>query len=531
MKMDTLFTNGVFHTLENETEQYRYLGVRGGEICYLSDERPAAGSYAKEVDLGGAHAYPGLTDAHLHLLNSIVLAASSFFICEIKDNRVQPGDLAGVEQRMRDYSATKGPGDIVVANNYIMSAIAEHRLPTRQELDEWAGGRRVVVYNIDCHSSSLSTAMLRAVGIDPEGHDGVLQGAEHEFNQGKVTDVIASTVGIAELARGVANFTNECHRYGVTRVCAMDGNGDIENDKLTKLLAFIARRMDLDVRLYPQYIELDKAEPFFGKMRRPRIGGCSEWEMDGSVGSHSAAFYAPYKDTGTVAPCYYTPEKMQKVVGAADAAGCQIAVHAIGETAIDMILDVLRGAKSGTMHRIEHYEFPTDEAVDKLIENGNIAISVQPGFAWIDARFLHSYKQHLRDDIANRQVPLKKLMDAGICVCGSTDAPVQTVDPYLQMLGMMDFAVPGQSLSAYEALRTYTANPARVLGEQDKTGTLAPGKEATFFTTTRDLLAATKDDIMDTQVQAVYVRGCAPRKMTGSKREFIADMLRRPHKI
>lgn len=530
--MDTLYINGVFHTLRDEMEQYSVLGVEDGRICYLSDTIPPdPPPQNRIVDLGGLHAYPAMTDAHLHLLSSIVLAASSFFICEIKDNKVVPENLLGIEQRVRDYCAHKKPDDLVVANGYVTSAIAEHRLPTRQELDDWAGGRRVVVYNIDGHSSSLSTAMLEAVGIDPEGHDGILQGAEHEFRQGKVTDVIASTVGIKELARGVANFTNQCYSYGITRVCAMDGNGDSKDDKLTKLLAYIAGHMDLDVRLYPQYMDVEKARPFFKKMCRPRIGGCGDWEMDGAVGSHSAAFYEPYKDTGQIAECYYTPQQVQAAVDAAEQAGCQTAVHAIGNAAIDRILDALDRTKSKTMHRIEHFEFPTGAAVDRLIQNGNIAISVQPGFAWIDKRFLHSYRLHLEDGIANRQVPLKKLLDAGVCVCGSTDAPVQSVDPFLQMLGMMDFAVEGQSLSAYEALCTYTKNPARALGEEQDGGTLEVGKYADFFTTQNNLLAATKDNITKTVVRQTYVRGKEARHKTGTTGEFITDMLRKPKKI
>jgi len=531
MKIDTLYSDAVFHTLRSEGEVFRYLGVTGGKISYLSDTRPDSGEYKKEVQLDGLHVFPSFTDAHLHLLYSIVLAASGFDICEIRDGRVVPDTIDGIEKRLRTYCETHGPDDIIYAGNYIASAIVEKRMPTRQELDEWTDGRKAVVLSIDGHSGSLSTPMLRALDIDPEGHSGVLSGADYEQNQGKLTSALGASIGISELARGVANFTNQCARFGITRVCALDGNGDSPDDKLTKLTAMIARRMDIDVFFYPQYMDLDKARPFWKKTARKRIGGCGDWSVDGAVGSHSAAFYEPYIDTGKPAECYYTQNEIDEAVKQADAEGCQIAIHAIGDAAIDRTLEALDKQKSKTLHRIEHFEFPTDNAVQKLIENGNIAITVQPGFAWIDARYLKSYENYLPKETAARQVPLKTLYDAGIALCATSDSPIQSLDPFLQLLGMIDFSVPGQSLSNFEALNCYTKNPARVLGQENSFGTLEPGKEASFFTTGSDLTAVDGAALSGAQVINTYIRGKKLREKKGNIPEFMRLMLRRPRLI
>ena len=101
------------------------------------------------MDLAGMHVYPALTDSHLHLLYTLVLAANSFAICQVGPGGVEPGDLAGAERRMRLYCSQNPRQKIVVANGYIPSAIAEKRLPTRRELDEWTGGKSCVVYSID----------------------------------------------------------------------------------------------------------------------------------------------------------------------------------------------------------------------------------------------------------------------------------------------------------------------------------------------------------------------------------------------
>jgi predicted amidohydrolase YtcJ len=505
--------------------------VKGGKISYLSDARPDAREFKNEVKLDGLYAFPSLTDVHLHLLYSIALAATGFDICEIRDGVVIPNTIKGVEDRLRTYCLSRGKDDIIYAGNYIASAIVEKRLPTRHELDKWTDGRRAIIISIDGHSGSLSTPLLRALDIDPEGHSGILTGADYEFYQGRLTSVLSSTIGISELARGIAVFTGQCIRFGITRVCALDGNGDSPDDKLTKLIAMIARRMDIDVFFYPQYMDLNKARHFWKRSSRLRIGGCGDWAVDGAVGSHSAAFYSPYTDTGEIAECYYSQDELDEAVRKADAEGCQIAVHAIGDAAIDRALESLGKIEKNTLHRIEHFEFPTNEAVKKLIKNGNIAITVQPGFSWIDARYLKSYESYLLPEIASRQVPLKTLYNAGIALCATSDSPIQSLDPFLQLLGMVDFSVPDESLSNFEALQCYTKNPARVLGQEAIFGTLELGKEASFFTTGSDLTAISAKALSGAQVINTYIRGKKLSRVKEGVLGFLRLMLRRPRRI
>jgi len=529
--IDTLFSGALFHTLRTEDEAFRFLGETGGKITWLSDTYPENIRCKKEISLNGTHAYPSFTDAHLHLMYSIAVSALGFHICEIRKNGVVPDTVEGAGMRLREYCSSRGAGDIIVANSYVISAIKEKRMPTRHEIDEWTGSRRAVIYSIDGHSSSMSTVMLRSLDINPEGHDGVLRGTENDFRMGRVTELIVDSVGIRDIARGAAAFSNQCARYGITRVCAFDGNGDAHSDTLMKLLGVIAPRMDIDVFLYPQYMDIERARPLWKKMARPRIGGCGQWQMDGAAGSHSAAFYDPYFDTGTKPECYYTQEHVDETVNKADREGCQIASHAIGDAAIDRILAAYEKLGSNTLHRVEHCEFPTDEAVEKIIANGNIALTVQPGFAWIDARYLKIYANHLPPRTVMRQVPLKRLYNAGVTLCGSSDSPVQNLDPFLQMLGMTDFSVPGESLTNYEALRCYTAHPARIVGQETRFGVLEPGKEASFFTTETDLIRASPQALSETKVTHTFIRGKELARKKGTLPEFLCMLLRRARKI
>ena len=526
MKKTLLFTDAVIHTGRTRDEVFSSMLVENGIIREL-DPKNAKG--ARTVSLGGKHVYPCLMDGHIHLLPTVVLAGQGFEICKIENGAVVPNTLAGIEKKLRDFAEGKPENAILVANNYIATAIKERRLPNRQELDLWCGGRPVAVYTIDGHASGLSTAMLRKIGIDPEEHSGILMGEAHDRIQGRLTDAIAGAVTPAVLARGSANFNNACARYGISCVGALEGNGDSKRDLTTKLIVFLARHYSVDVRFYFQYFDIKKALPLRRFQKRPRIGGCGDWEMDGASGAHSAAFSLPYRDTGECAPCYYPQEKVDETVAAADDAGFQIACHAIGDNAVDRIVTALRKTKSGVRHRIEHCEFASDAAIDEIAERG-YAIMAQPGYSWIDKRFLHTYDQYLPDEMMAR-LKFRSFVEKGICICGSTDSPVQDIDPWQQMMGMMQFYNEDESISAYEAFRCYTVNPAKAMLEEDSRGQLLPGMRADFFTGNVNIFDLSPEEICSFRPEETYYLGEKARVWKGTVGELIGRLLGRPKKV
>ncbi len=526
--MTTLYCDAVIHTGVSEQDTYACMAVKGGKIIGLYHQKPA-GRFARCVSLGGQHVYPCLIDAHTHLLFTVAGMAMGFKVCEITDSGVEPSTLAAVEEKIRGYAAAQKKNAVIAATNYIQTAIDAQRLPTREELDAWSGGRPVVVYNIDGHSTALSSAMLRLLDIDPTGHSGLLQGEDNERVQGRLTDIIGSSITLPVLARGIAAFQNTCAEYGISVVGALEGNGDSPKDATTALLLQLARHFAVGVRFYFQYMDLARAKKLAGYQKHPRIGGCGDWELDGAIGSHSAAFHTPYADTGETAPCYYTQEFIEAKVRQADEAGFQIAAHAIGEAAIEQLAAALEKAPSGRLHRMEHGEFPSAAALEKM-KSGRWAVMMQPGYAWIDKKYLHTYTRYLPAQ-ALTQPRLKTLVEAGVCVCGSSDSPVQDMDPWLQMLGMVDFYVPEESVSVYEAFRAYTAQPARALLEQNERGTLEVGKAADFFTADKDLFALPPRQVVSFRPAATYYGGRRWRRRTGSVWELLASLLTPPRKV
>ncbi len=521
--MKTIFENAIFHTMESETDAHVSMTVEHGVITGF-DEVPST-SEARVIDLGGAHVFPALIDSHLHMLDCIALASMGEPLCELTHDGVEPHTLAGIEQKIREFAANAKQGDLLVFSNYIAAVMDEGRLPNRHELDEWANGARVWVINIDGHSSSCSSSLLKALKFEEIAPDGIFSGPAHDANLGAFTDHLASSITPAALSRGIAHFCNECAQFGIGTVCALEGTDDSERDRITELIALLAQRFPLDVRLFPQYMDKKKLDAVRGRMGNARIGGCMKWELDGSVGSRTAAFSKPYHD-GTISRPYFETDELARTVEGFAEDGFMVSAHAIGETAIDQLIGIFEQVPG--QHRIDHCEFPSAQAVERICEKKPY-VTVQPGYSWIDKRYLHGYERYLDEQQIAQQIPLAHLARAGVLLCGSSDAPVQSVDPFLQMRGMREFYVEEQSLSAYEALKTYTANGAQMLGE--KKGLLRKGWEASFFTCEKNLLDIPPSDLDELHAQNLWLRGKRYRPLPEGLGTFAHLLVAKPRKI
>ncbi len=512
--------------MNGEHDIVNYLLVERNRIVYTGTVKPE-GNYV-EVDLNGKHVYPCLIDGHTHMLLTIATMAMGFNACEITANGVEPHDIRGIEQRVREYASKQKSNAVIAINNYIKSAIDERRMPTKDELDDWTDGRATVIYNIDGHSTSLSSKMLELIGIDPKDHNGVLSGEENERAQGRIIDILGGMITPSMLAKGVANFHNYCAEYGIGMVAALEGNGDSEKDSTTGLIVRLAQHFDLDVRVYLQYCDYNRVKRFEKFLKNKRVGGCGDWELDGSIGSHTASMEVPFIDDGNTEECYFTQDEIDKTVKQFVENDYQVAAHAIGTKAIKRLLIALNKTGSDRLHRVEHCEFIDDEGLE-LLKQGNYAVMMQPGYAWIDKRYLHTYEAHLPKSILDI-VKLKSIGEIAL-LCGSSDSPVQDMDPYLQMRGMVDFYNPNESISIYEAMRAYTINPAKAMMEEKDRGTLEVGKLANFFTTSHDIFNLKPEELSLVRSEGTYYGGKLYRKQSGTISGMLKMILRNRKKL
>ena len=513
---DIMFTNGRIYSMEKEGEFFSAMHVKNGRIHSMfspENETVKSGDY-KVVNLEGKTVIPGMIDTHAHFIMTVAALAMGNSVSTVTSEGLKPIDLEGVRKKLIAVAKEKGKKQPLLFYNYVIPSIAEKRLPEKAELDSWLPGRTVIIISMDGHSSSYSTPALQAVGLnDPEGN-GILTGEAHEFNMGKVNSFIQSKLSLGLLLKGTIDVANDAAAHGLTGIHCLDGFDDDPKDMTIWFITRVASALPLKLRTYIQYLDPKKTEPHVKYMRMRRIGGCAAWEMDGSVSSQTAAFYEDYKSkAGFMGECYYTAEKVESLVERAHDAGYQITSHALGPKAIENLLSAFekvfakKGDKENKLrHRIDHFEFPTDDQVKRAVKN-NILLAVQPGFSWFDEKYQKGYRQFLSDAVFKMQVPLKKIVSLGGILLGGSDSPVQHFNPFLHLQGMVSFPLEDQRLSVYEALRTYTYNAAYATFEENERGTLKAGKTADFAVLDKNPFEVNPDDIQTIKVIETYING------------------------
>ena len=510
---EILLNNGTIYSLQAEQEFFGAMLVRDGIVAKLYSEKQPQVKAARYIDLGGRTVLPGFIDSHTHFMVTVAAEAMGSKVSYLDNERVLPADIAGVKERLQSIAAKKSNSQPLLFYNYIIPAVSEKRLPEKSELDAWFPGRTVSVISMDGHSSSHSSAALFNMNLeDPQG-SGTLTGEAHEFNMGKINAYIQSKLSIGLLLKSFSAVTADALSHGITGIQCLEGFDDDPADRSIWLMTRIAAALPLKLRLSMQYLDPGRCDKYDKFLKRKQMGGCGAWEMDGSVSSQTAAFNTGYKGRPAYkGQCYYTQEQVDVMVQKAQAAGYRLSVHAIGDAAIERILNAFEKAAENDpplnpmRHGIDHFEFPSKDQVRRAISAGLLLIP-QPGFTWFDEKHQKTYSQYLTEEVIRMQIPLKTIVDSGGMILGSSDSPVQHLNPFIQLQGMVTFPVAGESLSLYQALRTYTYNGAYALQEEDERGTLTPGKHADFVILDQDPFELPLTDIHKLKAAETWING------------------------
>ena len=507
------FTNGRIFGLEREGESFAAMEVgRDGRITRLYAEGERRPPAAREIDLGGKTVVPAFIDAHTHFISKVGLAALGVPLSRLEGKALVPDCLDGVRELLVGRAAERGQG-LIMGFGLCIGAVAERRLPRASELDSWLPGRSVAIISLDGHSSSYSSRALAELGLASVAEDGLLHGEAHEFNMGKVTTWAMGSLGIGSLLRGLSASTAEALAGGLSTVHCLEGTDDSVVDQAVRIMAAVGPRLPLRLRLWLQYTDLPRAQRHAKLLARKRAGGCLAWEMDGSISSRSAAMDEPYLDRPHSGQLYRTPEEAHALVAPFCDAHWQTTAHAIGPRGIESILsayervlDKASDASNRRRLRIDHFEFPRPDQIERAGRR-RMVLAVQPGFAWLDDLLVHGYDEALRPAVKMAQCPLRDLVEAGCVVALSTDAPVQPLNPFIQIAGAVAHPNPDQALTVHQALRAYSWAGAYSTFEEGERGSLAVGKFADFAVLDRDPFQAAASDLATIGVVGTWIEG------------------------
>ena len=561
-RVSLVVTNGKIFTADARGTIVEAVAVEGDRIVAVGTSAEIGRAYtgARTVDLRGRLVTPGFNDAHLHFING----GLSLMRVEL----VGAKTLAEAQRRIAAKVRELPPGAWILGRGW------DHTLwggqwPTRADLDAVAPNNPVFVQRVDGHVSWANTLALSKANVTresraPEGgeilHDGAGQptGILKETAASLVARVVPEP-SRAERMQAAERALAEARRYGITSINDNSGYEAVElyrellqAGKLTVRVAGWQNFEDTIETLKAQRAEFAsyKIDPL--QIRLTALKGY----VDGTLGSRTAAMLAPFADDPQNSGIpRRPPAELTRMIVERDAAGFQIALHAIGDRANRMALDGFKAAKSNPhdtgvalqadapagrseikemkrgieqehaarRHRIEHSQVvaPTDFA--RFRDLGVVA-SMQPSHAISDKRWAEDRLGEYRVQGAYAWHMMRSF---GVRVAFGTDWPVEPINPYLGLYAAVTRQStegepaggwwPQQRLSIADAIRCYTFEPAYASFEETQKGQLAPGMLADMTIHSRDLLAIKPEEILQTEAVMTILGGRVVYERDGSK--------------
>ncbi len=529
---DLVLGNAEVHTLGEPDETHEAVAVRDGAVCRLgrsSEVEKLVGVDTTVVDLDGGVVLPGFVDAHTHLvtLGRYLVHA---------DLRGADGPATCVE-RLRASAERRGSAaddavggstrddasDWVLGFGFDESGWVEARYLTRDDLDAVSESRPVVAFREDMHLAAVNGVVLDRYADAMPTRDVRTEGGEPT---GVVVEAAVDVVyraiepgreGTEALLR---TAQAEANRRGVTGVHDM-----VRRSSAPAVYRGLERDGELTLRVRLNYWS-DHLDALCETGLSTNDGsamvqvGAVKTYTDGSLGGRTAKLREPYADAPTdgdaaddgadviadeaTGQWVVPPDELADLVGRADAAGYQVAAHAIGDVAVDAALEAFAATDdpAGSRHRIEHAELADDAAVERIAELGVVA-SVQPNFLkWAAPGGL--YERRLGAERGAATNRYRDLLDVGVPLAFGSDG--MPLDPLYGVARAVDHPTEDQRLSVTEALRAYTRGSAYAGFDEGRIGTVAEGCRADLVA-----LAASpwerRDAIEDVDVTLTVVDG------------------------
>ena len=533
----TVLTNAVVHTMVDGARPADAIAWRDGKVLAVGDERVVremAGPNAHAIDMAGRTVTPGFVDAHHHFTAAVVGASAIDFTGQ------SPLTIADMVVQIREAS-TELPADAwVLAAGYDEHALEDRRHPTRDDLDAADIPNPILLMHYSHHEGIVCSRGLARLGIDrhtspPKGGI-IVKDSRGEPNGRLVETAVSRARQLAEdslLARDelgvllrMGAYQDRLFEKGITRIC--DPTVPLEMELLYRR-ARQEGHLDLPVVMMPIGSQGALLPPW------DRVGGPPTGEgpedlrrgplklffdggnrcalcmtagqalrvtlgmIGGAIRSGSLGMLRTSQDvkprwgsdrrlrTGVT---YMSRDESKKLVRAACERGFSVAVHALGNDAVTRALDALGDARVEHRDvpppRIEHASIITADLAKRAADLGIMVVS-QPQFLELP----------IFDSMPRipgfRMMAHRTLLDAGVRVAGSSDAPVTGFDPLVAMRSAVGrrtrsgaILQQDEGISPAEALLMYTREAARAAGSLDVAGTLEPGKRADLSVLSHD---------------------------------------------
>jgi predicted amidohydrolase YtcJ len=537
---DLIITGGMVWTGTSSGEASPgAVAIRGGKVVAVSESAEVAryaGRGTEIINAGGGLVMPGFADGHTHLFEGGVQLVS----VDLRD-AATPREFI---RRLSEYAKRLKPGEWITGGDWDHQLWPGAPLPRRSWIDSVTPDNPVFVNRLDNHSGLANTAALRAAGVTrdtpaPSGGEivrdartgeplGIFKDNAMQLILGAVPPPSAERRDSA-LARALAHAAS----LGVTATADMMATQE-DLESYRRLRA--AGRLTLRAYLYfPIAAWRAVAETV------ARSGTGDDWIKiagvkafaDGSAGSRTAYFFEPFADSAGYAGLLRTSEAdLRTLIGAVDSAGLQLAVHAIGDRANALLLQIYDSVAQAhgprdRRFRVEHAQHLRPSEIPRFAEIRAVA-SMQPAHLVDDGRWL---EQRIGAARSRWTYAFRSLIDAGTPLVFGSDWSAAPLDPLVGVSAAVTRRtgdgrhpggwVPEEKITLGEALRAYTAGNAWAVFAEHRWGMLVPRYEADVVVLDRNLFAMPPESLTAARVQYTIVGGRTVfrRKAAGNVRD------------
>ena len=502
------------------------LAAREGRIVAIGanhEIEALAGPATRAIDGHGRRVLPGLIDAHTHMS----MGGFNLLAVDLRHTK----DESDLTTQLARFAETRPAGQWITDGTWDHQQWPIARLPTRALLDPATGDRPTCIARQDghmvvCNSLALNLAKITRDVPDPPG--GVIVRDASGQPTGVLKDAAMAAIRAVRPARTLDELTQALRvamkrtaENGVTSV--QDLPGDPRDLEAWEMLRD-RRELTVRVNYRASLSDWEKARDKRAAMKHDewlRLGGVKGF-ADGSLGSSTALFFEPYEDEpgnrGVQAAMAISLAGLEERVAAADLAGLQVEIHAIGDRANADVLDVFErvrranGRKDRRL-RIEHAQHLRPSDIPRFAKLGVIA-SMQPYHAIDDGRWAQMRIGRKRCLTA---YAFRSLHYAKAVLAFGSDWDVAPLSPLAGIFAAVTRRtidgknpggwVPEQKITVTEAIRAYTSSAAYAAFEEHEKGTLASGKLADFVVLSADPFAVRPEDLERIEVDATVVDG------------------------
>ena len=517
----TLWTNGRITTMHAEQPSVEAVLTNNDRIVAigdLDDLRSSAPAETQTVDLAGAAMFPGFIEAHNHMIMYGRTLAS------IDARPQQLGSIEAIVNAVRERANSTPAGDWIIARGYDDNQLAEKRHPTCHDLDRGTDKHPVFLVNGSGHLAVANTEALKRAGItsttdNPQGGEIVLgENGEATGLMLETAQRLVQRVMPEPTVDDLVDALQACHdRYVAAGITSSHTAGVNSIDEVSAHQQWAERAtnplrttMMIGQSMFPAFRDTGLSAGYGDD--RLRVGPLKLFS-DGSLIGRTAAVSQPFLEDpnpNNLGMEMMPQEELDALVHDGHSHGYQVAVHAIGDRAIEMCLDAFKRAQTAqprtdARHRIEHCGILRPDLIQRLRDEHVIPVS-QPVFI---REYGDGFIRHLGRDRTALTYPFKSLLDAGIPLVFSSDCPVSAYEPLKSIQASLEehtgsgvAYAPQEAITAEEAVRAYTIHGARAGFAENRVGCIKPGMLADFT-----ILSQHPGDVAPSNVDAIPVLG------------------------